>query len=572
MDREVLYSKTESEVSRLRQAWPFWCFLAVLLLSFFPAWLDVLPQRDVAFRYAPMAEAFRDCDFVYAFHPRTGFLHTFIAGIIAWTLGCSGFLACKISSLVFMSLSVFPLYGLMRRVYSRAMAEICTFVFVLASQLQHLGWSGLRDAHKCFLILLAAWALLTICQERKKWTGYLWLGTAAGLGVVTRGDLVLYMSLVFFWGIVLEMKLKSFPWRSLAGSAVLLAFSLPAIVLNWYIAGVAVPEIRFAWLFQKAVHRYPGLTDTLPLMAAGIAAGFLAAFLVRRLVDAGFGKWLFGAGVLLLAGLLTWRIFSPEFYLEISVRSYFGAVLKGFFPVYAIVGLVGIGVRLVRKEWTKEESILAGLLFGHAILVCSQVILNDGFLYVSSRYLVPAVPLEFAWSVTGILFLWGVLTGWVRKKHPRLVTFVGCTAFSLTVCGFLYDYYNPLIRDYLIVSPKQHEFYSSLRWIADVIRRDYQGPAEFRPEVDPGLYIPKYNPRILFLKYREWKNQMTPFFGRLILSAYLARGSVTDNLKEADYIVELYSEKDRLPPGLVLMQKNIIGKEEYRIWKWKRGK
>ena len=72
-----------------------------------------------------------------------------------------------------------------------------------------------------------------------------------------------------------------------------------------------------------------------------------------------------------------------------------------------------------------------------------------------------------------------------------------------------------------------------------MIRRDYQGPAEFRPEVDPGLYIPKYNPRILFLKYRERKNEMKPFFGRVILSAYLVRGSVTNTLKEADYIVEL---------------------------------
>ena len=569
MDREVLYAKTESEVSALRQAWPFWCFLAVVLFSFFPTWLDVLPQRDVAFRYAPMAEAFRDLDFVYAFHPRTGFLHTFTAGIIAWISGCSGFLACKISSLLFMALGVFPLYGLMRRVYSRAMAEICTFVFVLASQLQHLGWSGLRDAHKTFLILLAAWAVLTIYQERKNWLGYLVLGTAAGLGTVTRGDLVLYMLPIFFWGIVMDLKSKSFPWRSLAGSAAALAFSLPAIILNWYIAGVAVPEIRFAWLFRKLLHRYPDLTDTLPLLVLGIAAGFLAAFLVRRLIDAGLGKWLLGAALLALAGLLAWRIGSPEFELEMPVRVYFGAILKGFFPVYAAVAVVGIGVRLVRKEWTAEESILAGLLFGHAVLVCSQIILNDGYLYVSSRYLIPAIPLEFGWSVTGILFLWGVLTSPFRKKYPKLVTWAGCVAFSLTVCGFLFDYYNPLIRKYLIVDRKQGELYSALHWISDGIRRDYKGPAEFRPEVDPGLYIPKYNPRILFLKYWEKKKQMRPFFGRVILSAYLARGSVTDNLKEADYIVELYSEKDRLPPGLDLLQKNKIGEQEYRIWKRK---
>ncbi len=567
MDQEKLYQKEEGKISWVRRAWPFWCFLTVLLLSFIPLWLEVFPQRDAAFRYAPMAEAFRDHDFVYAFHPRAGFLHTFTSGLVAWLTGCTGFLACKISSLLFIALSAFPLFAIMRRVYSRTMAEICTFIFVLASQLQHLGWSGLRDSHKMFLILLAACAMLALYQERKKWSSYLLLGIAAGLGIVTRGDLVLFMSLVFLWGIVLELKLKSFPWRSLISCAAAMTVSFPAIFLNWYIAGVAVPEIRFAWIFRKVFHRYPDLPDALLFLGLGLAGAFLTAWVLRRLIDAGFGKWLAGIGAVALAGLLTWRILSPDFYLESSVRSYFGTILKGFFPVYAVVGLVGIGVRAVRKEWTREESILAVFLFGHAILVCSQIILNDCYLYVSSRYLIPAVPLEFGWSVIGIVFLWKLLTGRIREKHPALVAGAGYIAFILAVCGFLYDYYNPMIREHLAVNRKEQQFMAAQRDIADTIRQDYRGPAEFRPEVDPGYYTPKYNPAILYLRYRANKNMMVTDYSRITISAYLIRARVAGNLNEADYVVERCTKHNRLPPGLVLLRKIKYGKEEYQVWK-----
>ena len=45
---------------RLRRWWPVWCFLAIVLIALPAVFSDVLPQRDVAFRYAPMAEAFRE--------------------------------------------------------------------------------------------------------------------------------------------------------------------------------------------------------------------------------------------------------------------------------------------------------------------------------------------------------------------------------------------------------------------------------------------------------------------------------------------------------------------------------
>ena len=565
MEQQTRLQAENDNISPWRAAWPFWCFLVFIVLSILPVLSEVIPQRDVAFRYAPMAEAFRDGDFIYAFHPRTGFLHTFTAGIICYLFRCDGFLACKISSLLFMGLGLFPLYAVMRRVYSRFMAEICTFIFVLASQLHRVSWSGLRDSHKTFLILLAAYSLILIFQERDKLSGYIWLGIAAGLGIVTRGDLVLIMTLLFFWGIVLELKLKKFPWRSVLGSILAVMLTLPSIVINWYLAGVAVPEIRFAWIFRKVMHRYPGLTDSLPLIAVGLLAAFLAAWGIRVLVNAGFGKILSGICAAGLLALLVRQFFNPEFYLEEPVMSYMWSVFKGFFPVLAVAGLIGIGFRLYRKQWTCEESILAVILFGHAVLVCSQVILNECLLYISSRYLLPAVPLEFGWSVIGILSVWELLTRPFRMKYPQWIRRIGCIAFISTVGGFLLDFYNPVMDAHF--SGKERRFQVEITKIAELVKQDYRGPAEFRPAVNPGLYIPKLNPAILFLSYRPKQKATLPDYSRVTEAAYLVKGRVADNLNEADYVIDKYSPLNQLPPGLRLLGEAKLGKEKYRIWK-----
>ena len=575
MELSALFRREELEKPGwARRIWPCWCFLALILLALAPLLIDVMPQRDVAFRYVPMAEAFRDGDFVYAFHPRTGFLHTFTAGLFAWVFRCSGFTACKMSSLLFMGLCLFPLYGLMKRVFSRTMAELCCFMFVVGSQLHRLAWSGLRDSHKAFLLVTAAYALILIYQERKKWQGYLYLGAATGLGMITRGDLVLNMLLLFFWGIVMEWKLKKIPYRSIASAFLALVLAMPSIVLNWYLAGVAVPEIRFAWIFRKLMHRYPGLPDTLPMIAAGLFCGFFAAWVLRKIIDAGYGWIPAAAAALGLTGLLVWGIRRPDFYVEGTVLSYFGAIFKGFFPVFAVTGLIGIYYRITRKKWTREESILAAVLYGNAVLVCMQIILYDTVLYVSSRYLLPGVPMELGWSAIGVLFWWSLLSGPFREKYPKLVHAVGFTAFVVTVCFFLFDFYSPVITEY--GTRKWIRYRQGLNEIASVIRKNYHGPAEFRPQVDPNLYIPKRNPGVLFMKYKARYQDMWTDSGRVLVSAFLAGGRIVYTIEDADFIVEERTDRTDFLQYVKKNWKNVklefladadTGKARYRIWK-----
>ncbi|MBR4664505.1 MAG: hypothetical protein IKO93_11590, partial [Lentisphaeria bacterium] len=153
----------------------------------------------------------------------------------------------------------------------------------------------------------------------------------------------------------------------------------------------------------------------------------------------------------------------------------------------------------------------------------------------------------------------------VRSSHPRLVQNAGYLAFAVAVCVFLHDFYQPVIREYM--REKGRIYREGLAQIAETIRNDYRGPDQFRPEVDPGHYIPKLNPAILYLSRDEKRQELRPDFRRQSISAFLAKGRVTDKFYEADYVVEKYTENNRLPHGLVLLREVNLEKEKYRIWK-----
>ena len=93
-------------------AWINWksilatAIIAAALFSGIAVWLNYLPLRDVATRYAPMAEAFAEGNFAYAFHPRVPPLQVICGGVVAWIFRCNGFIALKTVSALWFTGSI----------------------------------------------------------------------------------------------------------------------------------------------------------------------------------------------------------------------------------------------------------------------------------------------------------------------------------------------------------------------------------------------------------------------------------------------------------------------------------
>ncbi|MBR2632265.1 MAG: glycosyltransferase family 39 protein, partial [Lentisphaeria bacterium] len=214
--------------SKRGTVWFFAAFFILAAALYLPLILisDNWPSLDVASRYAPMAEAFSRGDFQYAFHPRCQMLHTSVAGVIASVLGCDGFLACKLSSLLFFALSAIPLYSICRRIWGKKTAYGAVLLFAFCFPvITETAITGLRDPAKMLVQLLLVCGIVQIYQERKNLKGYICAGAAAGLAVCTREDLALPAVTVLLAAGIFERKESSLILRSVAGVLTALVIS-----------------------------------------------------------------------------------------------------------------------------------------------------------------------------------------------------------------------------------------------------------------------------------------------------------------------------------------------------------
>lgn len=155
------------------------------------------------------------------------------------------------------------------------------------------------------------------------------------------------------------------------------------------------------------------------------------------------------------------------------------AVLKGFYPYFAVLAIAGIVLRICRKQWTRAETLLLVLWLGHAALLVLQVAVMKGDF--SRRYLLPAAPLAFGWAACALTEL--------LRRFPLLRLLIPCVALVL-----LYDAYRPFLERCWKRSKKAE--YEVVRHFAPVIRNDWKGERRFRPEPDAVSYHAPFSPGI----------------------------------------------------------------------------
>ncbi len=451
----------------------------LFLLAFASAlplvFLQDIPLRDAAMRYAPAADAFARLDFLHAFHPRIGFILPFVSGIIALVTGASGFLAVKLASALFSALSLFPLYGLAKRVFSERCAVITSLLFIFCSEIGKLAGSGLREPAKTLAFLLAVWALERIRSERARYAPYLWMSVSLMLLISSRSDCSLYALAFFAAAAVFELTGLRSIRRSAAMTAAALVLMVPALAVNAALTGYPVPETRHALILRKIEAR-TGLTLHFP--GRPVANPDVRHIMHIPLRNPGLEAVYPGGNE---------SVFK-------EAADLFVNFFKGSCPLFFLPALLGIALSVRRKHWNRGETLILWSLIGHHVLLILQLFLAEGKLDFSPRYIVTVAPLWFGWTAWFVL---AVYDG-CRNRFPAKYVNAGAAVLgaALAVLGMILTVSDCGRWDRSGRDKRQFLFHAS-----EIIRSDYAGkPQAFPPDerlFTLHFYVPNRRPVIL---------------------------------------------------------------------------
>ena len=217
--------------------------------------LEDYPLPDVAMRYAPMAEAFARREWMFAFHPRITPLLPVTAGLIAAILHCGGFLACKLASSLFLSLSIFPLYAGTRRLFGRAVAAFTAVLFIACPYLLRFGYYGSRESGTIFGILLCFYAAVLFARTRRKFAPWIWFSLGETVILLSRGDMILFAAFLFGLLFLWDCFHFRIPFRSVLTACAVFLLILPLLCCNRRLTGYPVLDTRHAVIFRMVADR-----------------------------------------------------------------------------------------------------------------------------------------------------------------------------------------------------------------------------------------------------------------------------------------------------------------------------
>lgn len=538
-----------------------WIFcLAALLIAVPFAWFADVPERDVACRYASMAEAFAAGSWTYAFHPRIPALFPAVCGVLVRLLGISGFSAAKVVSTACFAATVFPLFGVMRRFFGDRIAAGSLLVYIVNPFLLRLSSTGLRETMKCLFLVMIVHAILLIRDRPGSPARYLYLGVCAGCAMITRSEMILFCGLVLFCMMVRETHAKleqhrgpaeagadanagtkslPLPLCSLAGTLLAAGFVFIPAVVNRAVFGIPTPEVRFLGLFEAAFGRAPTLADA---AAIAVLAPFAMAAAALALGTAFSGKrlkpFLIVVSSLVAAAyiaIFVWQMLRYGYRPE-SVKEFLFSFERAFDPLWTIPAVIGLAARIRGREYAAGESLLLAFIVIHTVIVTGQVMLFDRTLTISVRYMIPVTPLGFGWTFCGITVVAGLLGRYIPHVAERTALSVLLVAY---VAGALFHCFGPILKDYF--EPRHKAVRLGTLRLAEYFRANR--PARSRavpPPVDLMDYEGCAAPGVLF--ERTSKNSV---------SAYLAGGRGVRDPEHADFYVAGPALPDELsvPPG-----------------------
>ena len=512
-----------------------------------------IPDRDMAHRYIPMAEAFAARDFSYAFHPRIQPLQPVCGGIIAFLTGVDGFLALKIASAMWHIAGGVLLYILFRELYrdDRKVAVWGTVLYAFFPYMFHMSFSGLRESAKGFFLILITLALTRIRRSCGRWSPYILLGAACGLATLVRAELLAFSAFCLFCAAVFECEKPGIPKR--AATATLISFLLTLInmIINRVYYGTTMPDVRYATLFRQLAGRDAGPLDAAVFILAACllipALGWAASKLLRR-IKAG---WVWLAVFALTAAVTAHTAVTGA---KGSVGELLYVLLQALY--YYVIGLALIHIVSIvwQKKMTREEHVVLIAVTANILLFTLQNQIFHRSLYLSTRYVFPVTPLLFGFFLLG----WADIYRWLSPYLPRWFAYLGMAASIIGLC-VMYAIHcpQPLYRSYH--SRREVSNRRSLLEIKRMITEDYRGKRRSAaPRRALWDYQSRNHPKIWFGN-APWVSVIT----------YLVDGSIARKPEDADYVIAVklngyWRENRRRLKSLGLVE---VNDRKYRVWR-----
>lgn len=550
MSSTILNQQSGNSAGAFRTPWLF--FLAALLLSVPLAYFADMPERDVATRYAPMAEAFATGKWAYAFHPRIPMLYPALCGMLVWLGGITGFTAAKILSAGCFAASVFPLFSVMKRIFGERTATGTMLVYIVNPFMLRLAGTGLRENMKCLLLILIVHAIFLIREDPDMFARYLFLGLATGLVMITRSEMILFCGLVLFsvmfwearWSMdavrgdleadPAKKRFNPVPYRSLAGTILAAGLVFLPAVVNHAVFGLATPEVRYLQIFERMFGHAPSLIDA--AMIAGLMPFAMAAaarLLARVFAGKSLKQFLIVCGGAFAAGLAF-----------LFVRQMLGAdseVMKEFFltferafdPLWTAPALIGLAFRLRDHVFSSGEKLLLAFIVVHTGVIAAQLLFYDRTLTFSVRYLLPVSPLGFGWTFCGVTVIAGLLARYIPHISMRTAL---TTLLCMYVLGALFHCLGPILKDYF--EPRHKAVRNGTLQLAAIFRANPPAHSQAPP---PKFELIDYESCAAPGMFFEQDNKYT-------VSAYLAGGRRVRDLNHADFYVSETGDTPAVPP------------------------
>ena len=505
------------------------------------------PFMDVATRYAPMAEAFTEGDWDFAFHPRIQSLQVISGGIICFLTGLDGHMAQKTASALWHIIGGFLIFFMLRDIYpkKRFIAWGSTVFYAFFPYSFHVAVSGMRDSAKTTLLILTAWGLIKIFQNNRRWCGYWMLGIGCALSVILRADTVMSGIACLFTGMVIECREKKFPLYSVLPAILTASTLIAASAINGFVGGAAMPDYRFAKVFHELSGRMPEITDALLVIGGLLILMLLTAKLAGICVD------FFGIAIiieLMIAGTVIISVYSASEVTSLQIAEFLSELFKGFYRFAGVFIFLTILVRLWQNKLTAPEIILILVGLINAVLNILPMQLFH-HLYVDSRYLYAGVVLLSGIFIIGIESIYRWLHQYVNHKFCYILLLLSCAAI---IVAFSIHAFQPTIRHYTRAINGR----ASAMQLTEMIRKDYNGPATGQVKLSLSDYKSKKHPKVFFRQVTLVMN-----------SAYLAGGSLADWYRDADYVVSC-DGPGKSPVKLKFIGKtNVPGQPEFSLWR-----